>query len=315
MSGYKAQRKTTRNQVLAILTRENTEGSIGPRRNRRSTLLACCDILRTYGYGKQWNIRQFGIREMNRILDSLRRKKLAPGTVENYMTHIRWLTRKIGAVGQIPARNKDVSIAREKNWPSKRKNKAKALDPKCLEGVVEWAVLVTELREAFGLRLAEACRFDHAYATAFLKADAGPIRLHGSWCKNGRPREIPVTNDIQRRLLAKVKAFQDRERRVQANGQKSMIPDDKCLDAGLSAYSGIQRRYGIPGHGLRHHWAQERFRTVAGFPCPFAGGPKYSELSPKDQEKWDKAAGLVNRELGHGAKRDDITAIYIGERQ
>lgn len=91
----------------------------------------------------------------------------------------------------------------------------------------KWAVLVTRLREAFGLRLEEACRFDHAYATDLRRTDTDPIRLHGSWCKNGRPREIPVTNDVQRRLLAEMKAFQDRERRIQANGQKPMIPDDR----------------------------------------------------------------------------------------
>ena len=69
---------------------------------------------------------------------------------------------------------------------------------------------------------------------------------------------------------------------------------------------------GFKGHGLRHQWAHEKFKEIAGFECPIAGGPVYSTLSIEDQRRWDKAAETVNIELGHGKDRLDTTATYIG---
>ena len=51
---------------------------------------------------------------------------------------------------------------------------------------------------------------------------------------------------------------------------------------------------------------------MAGIPPPLAAGPKYGELTRDGQLRWEEAAATVNRELGHGVGRKDITATYIG---
>ncbi len=93
-----------------------------------------------------------------------------------------------------------------------------------------------------------------------------------------------------------------------------MIPHDRTFRAYYRDYNEIRHAAGIPGHGLRHQWAQERFASVAGFPAPHAAGPNYRELAPAAQARWDQAAATVNRELGHGEGRHDITATYLGPR-
>jgi len=63
-------------------------------------------------------------------------------------------------------------------------------------------------------------------------------------------------------------------------------------------------------HGLRHGYAQSRYRELTGRLSPAAGGLGIRELSPVDREKDDQVRLLISRELGH--ERIEITAIYLG---
>ena len=91
-----------------------------------------------------------------------------------------------------------------------------------------------------------------------------------------------------------------------------MIPAHRTFDSYYREYNMARHAAGLPGHELRHAWAQERFEQVAGIPPPLADGPKFHELTGDGQLRWEEAAATVNRELGHGEGRKDITATYIG---
>ncbi|MFM1855164.1 MAG: hypothetical protein RLZ83_473, partial [Pseudomonadota bacterium] len=63
-------------------------------------------------------------------------------------------------------------------------------------------------------------------------------------------------------------------------------------------------------HGLRHQYAQQRYQTLTGWPCPAAGGPRSRQLTP-EQRDTDRAARLtVSAELGH--EREQVTTVYLG---
>ncbi len=63
-------------------------------------------------------------------------------------------------------------------------------------------------------------------------------------------------------------------------------------------------------HGLRHHYAQERYRELTGWECPANGGPKSKALTP-EQKLIDREARLtISGELGH--EREQVTAQYVG---
>jgi integrase len=63
-------------------------------------------------------------------------------------------------------------------------------------------------------------------------------------------------------------------------------------------------------HGLRHRYAQARYRELTGWECPANGGPKSKQLTP-EQKQIDRAARMtISEEMGHG--REQITAQYIG---
>ena len=95
-----------------------------------------------------------------------------------------------------------------------------------------------------------------------------------------------------------------------------MIPAHKTYKSYYGYYYRLRCKYGIKGHEYRHQWAQDRFLEASGgIPAPYAGGPRYMGLKPEEKNRWDKAAKIVNWELGHGMGRDDITATYIGFRK
>ena len=101
------------------------------------------------------------------------------------------------------------------------------------------------------MREKEALKFSHQEATG----KAGKIHLKGTWCKNGRPRSLPIVNDRQVQLLKEVRVFQE-ERGLNQYGKYSMIPNDKKFSSYRNEVQERSRQVGIKGHGLRHHWAQ-----------------------------------------------------------
>ncbi|MEE4108774.1 MAG: integrase, partial [Halieaceae bacterium] len=62
-------------------------------------------------------------------------------------------------------------------------------------------------------------------------------------------------------------------------------------------------------HGLRHAYAQRRYRELTGMLSPAAGGPTARALTPQ-QRAADRAARLtISSELGH--ERGQVTAVYL----
>lgn len=261
--------------------------------------------LQDRGYSQRWDVHKLGKKEVSRLVDDWRKQGLAHRTIANNMVDIRWLAEKVGRGHLIPS-NKDVGIGLRKNSPSYGINKATGFDRGKLEQLPEREQLITALRREFGLRTEEAIKFSHRYATA---KDSDTIRLKASWTKGGRPREIAITRGEQRDLLDRVAQFQ------KAHRDHSMIPHDRSFKSYYRDYNEARAAADVPGHSLRHQWAQERFEEVSqGIKSPHAGGPQYSTLSDEEKLWWDQAASIVNRELGHGEGRQDITATYIGAR-
>jgi len=286
------------------LMKHNRDGPPNRQTVRLRHLEMFIDALRSRGYGKRWDIHRLGAREVHRVVSDWRTAGIGHRTIANRMVAVRWWAGKVGRADRIPA-NRELGIPGRSRTPGWHEDRAEPLPPQPPPGLGEREQLVTLLRAHFGLRTEEACKFSHAWATA-----DGPdrIRLRGSWCKGGRPREIAVTTPEQRALVERIGAFQ------RGHGERSMIPKCQKFVTYYRSYNRGREAAGIPGHGLRHAFAQRRFEQEAGMPAPHAGGPAYSSLDAAGRERWDRAAAIVNRELGHGHGRQDITATYIGRR-
>ncbi len=179
-----------------------------------------------------------------------------------------------------------------------KESKAQELDERKLSEISDAHVrLSIRLQAAFGLRREESIKFNPSYAV-----QCDHIKLKASWTKGGRARTVPITNDEQRKLLEKVKAF--------AKGG-ALIPPTLNYVGQLHRYERQLRNVGLTKlHGLRHAYAQNRYEEMTGWKAPVAGGPAAKSLA-QDQRALDKTArAVISRELGHN--RVSVSAVYLG---
>jgi hypothetical protein len=136
-------------------------------------------------------------------------------------------------------------------------------------------------------------------------ADKGnQLQLIASWCKGGRGREIPIRTDEQRYWLNQAK-------KLVGKYDHSLIPVNKSYIQHRSVYEKQVLRAGLKKlHGLRHAYAQQRYKELTGWEAPINGGPTSSELT-KEQKRLDYQARMIlTEELGHS--REQITVNYLG---
>lgn len=279
---------------LHKLCADNRDGSYATRADRLGVLLLCEQQLREGGYGFK-RARGIKPRHVEYLVQRWLDEELSVGTVKNRVTALRWWTAKCGKASIIPRDNALLGIPERKMQDS---NKAKKLE---LEKVASVACprlrISLRLMAAFGLRREEALKFRPRLA------DAGDhIALQPSWTKGGRPRSVPVLTVRQRELL---------DEAIAMVGNDSLIPNEKSYIAHRRSFQYATLKAGITNmHGLRHNYAQWRFRALTGFACPAAGGPAKTDLSPVERGHDQVARLVIAEELGHG--RSEITKAYLG---
>lgn len=157
--------------------------------------------------------------------------------------------------------------------------------------------LSVEMQRQFGMRREEAMKIQVAWA------DRGTyLKLKGSWTKGGRERTIPIRTEAQRKLLDRVKAL---------TGGGSLIPASSTYIEHLKLYENQTRAAGLEKlHGLRHAYAQERYKELTGWEAPAAGGPSRDKLTEEQKALDHEARVTISGELGHG--REVISVVYLG---
>ncbi|WP_309550801.1 integrase domain-containing protein [Erwinia sorbitola] len=134
-------------------------------------------------------------------------------------------------------------------------------------------------------------------------ADKGDhVQLKGSWTKGGRERTTPILTAKQRYML-------DEVHKLAYKG--SLIPVDKSYIQQRNVYDGQCQRAGLNKmHGLRHAYAQARYKVLTGWQVPKARGAGRKELTPEQQIKDAFARQTISRALGH--ERVEVVAVYLG---
>ncbi len=290
------------NFELKRLCRANRDGSYRTQADREQTLAQIADQLHALGYR---NLQVHGLKQKHvealvrawRYGDEQRGwRPVSAGTAKNRMTALRWWVGKIGKPAVIAHSNSHYGITRRQFVSNK--SKALTLQKEALERIVDPHVrLSLELQRAFGLRREEAIKFIPRYA------DRGDtLVLKPSWTKGSKERAIPVRTHAQRDVLIRVHRLA---------GRGSLIPSHRSYVQQKHVYEKQTIRAGLSHlHGLRHEYAQSRYRELTGWKAPAAGGPKSAELTG-DRKRLDQNARLtISRELGH--EREQITAVYLG---
>ena len=106
-------------------------------------------------------------------------------------------------------------------------------------------------------------------------------------------------------------------------GRGALIPSERRYVEQLRVYERQTAKAGLSKlHGLRHHYAQARYRTLTqryaearavphkGWDAPVNGGPRRDALTPAQREIDHLVRLQISQELGH--EREQITTVYLG---
>ena len=280
--------------LVQLQRRAGDDGSHATRRDRSYALARMADALHEAGYR---GLRAKGLKgkHVEALVHHWRAGRVSDATIMNRMAHLRWWAERVGK-GNLVKTNADYGI-RPRSHVSDG-TKRRDLDAAKLARVEDPHVrMALRLQAAFGLRREEAVKFTPA------REDRGDrIHIKGSTAKGGRPREVPVLTDGQRKVL-------DEARRLAGGG--ALIPPGRNYAEQRKVYEDETRRAGLPrNHGLRHAYALDRYEVLTGWKAPAAGGPASGTLT-EARRRIDRAARLtVAAELGHS--RREISRTYLG---
>ena len=282
------------NYELSILCRRNRDGSYSTRGQRYARMQRHANTLHELGF-HHMHANSLRHKHITALVEHWIANGNTPGTLQNYMSDIRWWAEKVGKTHLMHPSNEHYGIPSRDHTP---RDKAQFLREDAFLSIEnDYVRMSVRLQQAFGLRREESIKFRPSFAD-----QETFIRLKGSWTKGGRPRDIPIAEPSQRELLDQVHEFA---------GSGSLIPPESLYKHQLRRYEHHIGKAGLNNlHGLRHGYAQRRYLRLTGWYPPSGGGLKFSELTKRQQEIDQEVRLKISRELGHN--RIEITRVYLG---
>ncbi|MFA0054500.1 integrase domain-containing protein, partial [Vibrio echinoideorum] len=154
------------------------------------------------------------------------------------------------------------------------------------------------LQQIFGLRREESLKFMPELACK----SQNHIELKPSWCKGGRGRTVPILNLEQRDFLKEL-------RKKYPTG--SLIHKHLSYKQMRDKYDNAVKAVGMGKcHGLRHAYAQNRYKTMTGNSPSVCGGLTRKDMTEAQKEQDTNVRLEISNELGHS--RIDVVAQYLG---
>ncbi|WP_352311077.1 phage integrase N-terminal domain-containing protein [Psychrobacter sp. W2-37-MNA-CIBAN-0211] len=277
----------------------NRDGSYATQSNRKRMLSMFADQLKKAGY-KTNEMRPSDLkgRHVNALLRQWKIDNISAGTMKNRMSNIRWLAEKIGKADMIKS---NATYGIEDRQYITNKDKSLRTDNINLDKLSPHVRQSIELQKHFGLRREEAMKFSPEYALGGYDPYSAPVlRIKPSWAKGGRARDIPIITDAQRDALMSA---------LTLAGDGSLIPADRSYKEHLGHFERETSAIGLgQTHGLRHLYAQNRYKELVGIDCPAVGG--IIDLTNEQKALDLSARQTISNELGH--KRLSVTGIYLG---
>jgi len=280
---------------LKELRNENREGSYATQKAREEAHNLIAKDLKELGYN-QMNADALKEKHVVALVEKWDKKGIAVSTIKNRMSHVRFWGKHTNLAHRVPS-NKNLGIKNRVHVTNI--SKAVTLEQKHLDKISDPYVKDTlRFQAELGARREEGIKVN------VFKADKGThLEMQGSWCKNGRPRDIPITTSEQRALVNELKS---------KYGNNSLIPPDKSYKQQMTTYKNVVPKAGLGGtaHGLRHNYAQQRYKEITSKDCPVCGGKHQRDMTKEEREIDREARLTISEEMGHG--REQILSTYIG---
>lgn len=286
--------KSKLKHTVIQLLKQDRLGSFTTRRDRRGLILRFAEDLINQGY-KMTDIYKIEVKHIRAVTKFWQDKHLSNATIKNRLSALRQLSNILRKPLLIPS-NTALNIGRRKYVSHFNR----ALFNPDFEKITHPYLRVSlELQRVFGLRREESLKIK-----PHLADNGNELKLQTSWCKGGRARNIPIQTEEQRYWLEKAKE-------IAGKFGNSLIPQDKNYIQHRYLYDKQTTRAGLKNlHGLRHAYAQRRFKELTGWEAPINGGPNLKQLTAEQKKIDHRARIILTSELGHG--RISIVKNYLG---
>lgn len=291
--------KRAQHSIIQFVKNNAKGKSYSTQNSMRERLVKSTKDLHEIGY-KVMNIQNIQSKHIEGLVKHWQEQKLSVGSIKNRIADFRFVANQIGKPNIVKESNKEYEIPNRNYIPKVSKaiheiDLTKFDNDKYLQASIE-------LQKEFGLRREECLKIIPEQAYKSSEHSLGHIKLEDSWTKGGVGRLIRITTDSQ------VKAIKNA---IEVAGKGSLIHKEQSYIQARRHYDYTTREKGYKNlHGLRHAYAQRRYRELTGWKCPLDGGPTRREMT-EDHKKIDSDARLaISQELGHS--RESITKNYIG---
>jgi integrase len=301
-SGHRAGRRKVGSGVLSLRTQEA----------REEELIISFRQINNLGFKLE---SVYGLREkhVSALVKALEHGKYSASTIQNRLSHLRWLCTQIGKAGMIkPAHvyaESPLSVKLVTNAEKDHSWRAAGLIPERMILLIEsedrYVAMQLRLCMVFMLRRRESIMFRPHIA------DRGDHIIVEEGTKGGRVRAVPVTTSKQRQVLDQAKQFV-------GNAKLAHMGDpNKTLKQNIARFAYVLRKFGlsrdqlgVTAHGLRHEGLGDMFEELAGVPAPVRVNDPAAVLAGADKNRVEFAQKMVAEAAGHS--RLAISGAYIG---
>jgi site-specific recombinase XerC len=285
------QPKTPLEQQLISILAANREDAYGTQRKRGGELSQAARAIHEHFGLQKW--ANLGAKHVAFVVDTWKARYAGKRTLDQKLTHLRWLVRKIGKANLLPRGNRELGIEPGPRYTRAGKFIVQERLLEILGGVADdprrrMAVL---LGRHLGLRFREAMLFRPWRDWE----ESGRIWVKRG-TKGGRPRYLFLHNPRQREVLEEARAL--------VRGQDAaLIPEEAATweQWRQASYhklrkAGMSRKMDAVFHDLRRTWAGERMHYLI-------------RVRGLDQEHAER---IVTRELGHN--RREVLRWYLEDQ-
>jgi len=287
--------KNNLKHTVIQLLKQDRLGSFATRHDRKQLILRFAEDLVNIGY-KITDIHSLKLKHIQAVTKFWQDKHLSNATIKNRLSALRQLASILRKPMLVPS-NTELNIGHRKYIS--QINRA-VINPNFEKITHPYLRASLELQRLFGLRREESLKIKPHMA------DGGnELKLQPSWCKGGRGRNIPIQTEEQRYWL-------DKAKEIAGQFRNSLIPQNKNYIQHRYYYDKQVQQAGLKNlHGLRHAYAQRRYKELTGWDAPINGGPNSKQLAAEQKEIDYQAKMILTEELGHS--RILIVAVYCGK--
>jgi site-specific recombinase XerC len=262
--------------------------------------------------------RNLGHKHVQAMMLVWQRERLAPATIQTYLSFLRGLASWLNKPGLVRAPEhyglnleeyeRHEYAQRDKSWAAQGLDvettlaEVAAFDPRVAASMRLMHTLALRRKESVMFRpYAHVVPFEQTGLPADSRRADEYVWVKG---KGGRVRWVPLETPQQRAAVASARSLVGNQDDHMGNPAYSLKRNLRRLDYALDKFGITRKQAGVTGHGLRHGNLNDFYQSLLGHPSPVRGG------GPVPVEA-DRVARLaVAERAGHSRMR--ASGAYLG---